>query len=126
MTRINCIPSSELTDKHLVAEYRELPRVFKLAAAYAARGSTKQLPTEYTLGKGHVMFFYDKLKWLMDRQMSLISEMQSRGFNPQYTQPERLLKYCPDHLFNDWSPTQQAQALNRQRIRERLDARKRT
>lgn len=23
MTRINCIPASELTDKHLIAEYRD-------------------------------------------------------------------------------------------------------
>jgi len=31
MTRINCIPVTELHNKHLVAEYRELPRIFKLA-----------------------------------------------------------------------------------------------
>ena len=28
MTRINCVPVEELTDKHLGAEYRELPRLF--------------------------------------------------------------------------------------------------
>lgn len=29
MTRINVIPVSELSDQHLIAEYRELPRVLK-------------------------------------------------------------------------------------------------
>lgn len=28
MTRINVVPVTELTDKHLLAEYRELPRIF--------------------------------------------------------------------------------------------------
>ena len=28
MTRINCIPPAELSDKHLLAEFHELPRVF--------------------------------------------------------------------------------------------------
>lgn len=31
MTRINCVPVRELGGKHLVAEYRELPRVYALA-----------------------------------------------------------------------------------------------
>ena len=35
MTRINCVPVEELHQKHLVAEYRELPRVFRLAEAAA-------------------------------------------------------------------------------------------
>ena len=30
MTRINCVPVTELHDRHLVAEYRELPRCFAL------------------------------------------------------------------------------------------------
>jgi len=30
MTRINCAPKKELSDKHLAAEYRELPRIFGL------------------------------------------------------------------------------------------------
>lgn len=30
MTRINLLPASELTDQHLIAEYRELPRIFTI------------------------------------------------------------------------------------------------
>lgn len=38
MTRINVVPVEELTTKHLVAEYRENPRVFALAhKAYTNR-----------------------------------------------------------------------------------------
>lgn len=55
MTRINCVPVEELTDKHLLAEYRELPRIFNLARA------VEDAPTEYVLGTGHMKFFYDKL-----------------------------------------------------------------
>lgn len=36
MTRINRIPVEELSRQHLVAEYRELPRVFALAGFSAA------------------------------------------------------------------------------------------
>lgn len=38
MTRINLIPPSELHYKHLVAEYRELPRVFGLVRRAQANG----------------------------------------------------------------------------------------
>ncbi len=37
MTRINCVPVEELSGPHLVAEYRELPRVFALAQRAATR-----------------------------------------------------------------------------------------
>lgn len=56
MTRINCVPVEELHQKHLVAEYRELPCVFKLAEAAAKRGGVVA-PDEYTLGAGHVKYW---------------------------------------------------------------------
>ncbi|ENT03393.1 hypothetical protein C038_02848 [Brucella sp. 63/311] len=43
MTRINCIPPAELTGPHLVAEYRELPRVFALVRAAIQRGEAPQI-----------------------------------------------------------------------------------
>lgn len=33
MTRINCVPVTELSQKHLVAEYREIGRVYALAVS---------------------------------------------------------------------------------------------
>jgi deoxyribonuclease (pyrimidine dimer) len=114
MTRINCIPVTELTNKHLVAEYRELPRVFKLARP------APDAPLEYTLGKGHVLFFYDKLKYCYQRQKELYNEMLKRGFKPTFD-PEGLKAfYQHTNVWNDWTPTPEALAINRERIRQRL------
>lgn len=126
MTRINCVPVEELTDKHLVAEYRELPRAFKLMRAAQDRGEAPtdgRNPREYTMGTGHVRFFYNKGLYLLRRQKALVAEMQRRGFNPQFTDPSELL---PEGLdlwrMMDWTPTPEALAINRQRIAERLAA----
>lgn len=122
MTRINCVPPSELSRQHLVAEYRELPRLFGLARRAAARGESPEdprNPRQYTLGKGHVRFFYNKLRWLATRQESLIIEMRSRGYNPSFTEPPDLSCMDPAWL-GDWEPSSAALALNRSRIAERL------
>lgn len=115
MTRINCIPVQELTNKHLVAEYRELPRIFRLARNNKPNES---FPTAYTLGQGHVKFFYNKLAYLEQRFYQLVEEMQRRGYKPNYsTIPE-----CdaPPELWQGWQPTNEAMELNRARIKERL------
>lgn len=122
MTRINCIPVNELTRAHLVAEYRELPRVFKLARKAAQRGfQAKDGPKDYTLGKGHVLFFYTRLSYLAKRQAQLVHEMQKRGYQPQFT--DSLFETyadIPAYMWNDWVPTAAALKINRQRIQERL------
>src|SRR5690606_3058429 len=84
MTRINCVPVQELSGPHLVAEYRELPRVFALAQKAAGRGALFQ-PTTYTLGKGHLLFFYTRLSYLARRHTELIEEMKRRGYKPAFS-----------------------------------------
>lgn len=122
MTRINVVKPRELGNRHLLAEYRELPRVFRLARAWFDRGGqVEELPREYTLGKGHVMFFYDKGLWLFNRQFDLYGECLERGFAVKHD-PARAREdffLMPAHLFNNWKPTRAAIALNRARIRER-------
>lgn len=123
MTRINCIPAAELTGPHLVAEYRELPRIFGLVRKRVAKGQKPadiQIPESYRLGAGHVLFFYDKLGWLVARQRQLIEEMQNRQYEPQFTDPDQLLAGIPDCWRGDWTPTADALELNRTRIQERL------
>ena len=62
MTRINCgIPPCELTDKHLMAEHREIKRIPNCIKK--GRYSMTGQPEVFTLGKGHVKFFYNKLKY---------------------------------------------------------------
>lgn len=119
MTRINVVPPTELTGKHLVAEYRELPRVFALARPL----TTKETIPHYTLGKGHVLFFYDKLHYCLKRQYLIVDEMRRRGFNPQFHPITLFTEYSrtKQHLWNDYTPTPEALAINRQRINERLN-----
>lgn len=122
MTRINCVPVTELTDKHLGAEYRELPRVFKLAYAAWLRGEDPAShPQAYTLGKGHVKFFYTRLWWLSRRFNEIYLEMRARGWNPQYSTVP-VLPRMPQSWHRDWQPTADALAANRARIADRLSA----
>lgn len=118
MTRINCVPVKELSVRHLVAEYRELPRVYALAIAAHKRGEN---PTahgkDYVLGKGHVKFFYSRLGYVTKRHRQLIREMQRRGYNPTYTHV--LLPDLPPAWCRNWRPTCTALDINRQRIKER-------
>lgn len=77
MTRINAgIKPSQLIDQHLLAEYRELPRVLTLALKAA---NNKPIPSEFTLGTGHVRFFYNKLMYLNLRYLSIVTELQQRN-----------------------------------------------
>lgn len=123
MTRINCVPVEELTGPHLVAEYRELPRVFALAAKAATRGKLSQ-PATYILGKGHMLFFYTRLEYLARRHQQLVREMKRRGYKPSFEGVQReQFPNIPETYWNDWTPTEEALALNRQRISERLGKR---
>lgn len=120
MTRINLIPPCELCDKHLLAEYRELPRIFHLARPCS------DAPDKYVLGKGHVKFFYDKLAFLINRQRQIIDECLKRGFKIQHKEVNLVLGSDRIDLYNDYNPTQEAIALNRARIAERLSKMKTT
>ena len=119
MTRINCVPVKELSGPHLVAEYRELPRVFALAEKAAARSAFSQ-PPDYTLGKGHIIFFYTRLGYLVQRHAELIEEMKRRGYKPSFTGIKREdFPSIPVSFWRSWEPTDKALRLNRQRIEER-------
>ena len=125
MTRINIIPTSELADQHLVAEYRELFMVGSaLQRTLKSKNCDKTLssiPEKFTLNTGHVKFFYNKGEYLHKRYNEIVEEMKRRGMNPD---PERVFKreQWPDELYNDWQPDDQELAIVRQRIQERIDA----
>lgn len=113
MTRINCVPAKELTQAHLIAEYRELPRI-----RHAWPRKTKPvIPKNYLMGKGHVTFFYDKGIWLENRHAELIAEMLNRGYNANL--PPLNLSHWPESAMNDWEATSEAIAVNKKRIAER-------
>ncbi|QXN72363.1 endonuclease V [Rhodobacter phage RcSimone-Hastad] len=122
MTRINLVPPEELSRQHLVAEYRELPRIFALVRAAQGKGlkpANLKAPTTYVLGRGHMLFFYDKCMFLLRRQQSLIREMRRRGYDPKFDYPNDLIVGLEQHWLGDYEPTNEARALNRARIKER-------
>jgi len=120
MTRINLVEPSSLHQKHLLAEYRELPRVFALVQAAELRGlrpGTAGIPAEFCLGTGHVKFFYNKLQFLTDRFYQLVTECKARGFNIAHTQPPFVI--TSSWWWGNYTPTPQAIALSAARIKER-------
>lgn len=124
MTRINCVPPSELVREHLLAEYRELPRVVALAnSAWKRRAAFERfIPASYAMGPGHVRFFHNKLGWVRKRFAALVAEMRARGYKPSYDRlPE--ITVGPEWL-GDWTPDDKALAINRARIAERLSTMK--
>ena len=123
MTRINIIPTEELADQHLVAEYREM---FMVGSALQRsikspnwEKNKKTWPETFTLNSGHVKFFYNKGEYLHKRYDELVSEMKRRGMKPD---PTRVFKreQWPDELYLDWEPTETEQLIVRQRIQERI------
>ncbi|RYF04980.1 MAG: endonuclease V [Oxalobacteraceae bacterium] len=122
MTRINVIPVQELSRQHLIAEYRELPRVFGLVKKAIDRGEipdVKAVPM-YTLGTGHVRFFYPLLGYLADRQAKIVAEMLARGYSPSHvTSLREEHADIPEPWWGSWEPCEIAEAINRARIAER-------
>ena len=122
MTRINCVPVEELSREHLVAEYRELPRAFRLVRKAILRGERpddRRNPPTYRLGTGHVRFFYPRLGYLARRQADLVGEMRRRGYRPAHDDPASLLNGIPEGWRGDWEPDAAALSASRDRIRER-------
>jgi len=123
VTRINCVDVRLLSGKHLVAEYRELPRIFGLVLKAQKRGLTaehyRQPVTEYVLGPGHCRFFYTRLNFLGGRYTRLVMEMRSRGYTVSHPHLPLWVSEIRTEWFGDWTPTQEAIALNTQRINER-------
>ena len=122
MTRINIIPVSELTDQHLIAEYREITMVpAALTRTLNSKSGfiKKKIPDRFTLNTGHVYFFYDKGLYLYNRYDNIVEEMILRGFNPDLKRifPKDIF---PFELFNDWTPTIKEQEIVRSRIKEKI------
>lgn len=90
MTRINSdLDPKILTRMHLLAELREITMV---PAALRRSLRTKSpnrilqsIPEKFTLNKGHVTFFYNKLGFLKKRFTKLTDEMKNRGYTPDYS-----------------------------------------
>jgi Pyrimidine dimer DNA glycosylase len=116
MTRINIgVDPSELCDQHLVAEYRETPRLWGLE-------SSQRAPERFKLGKGHVLFCAQYQGTLADRYVAPVSEMRRRGFKVTYPDPP--LDAIGGRRMSD-DAIREARPIVMERLREKYAAMKR-
>jgi len=119
MTRINvAVKPIELNDKMLIAEHREIKRIPNCVKK--GRYNLSGIPDKFTLGTGHVKFFYNKLEYLHDRYVDLYDECLKRGFN--VTNYEEAFNDLPDELYNWYDETNRDRKIILQRINERLNS----
>ena len=116
MTRINVgIKPEELSDKHLIAEHREIKRIPNCIKK--GRYNMDGQPNQFKLGKGHVKFFYDKLLYLWCRYNDIYDECIERGFN--VTAYHEAFNDMPEELCNDYVETERDRKLLLERIAEK-------
>jgi deoxyribonuclease (pyrimidine dimer) len=118
MTRVNILSPRRLTDQHLIAERLELTWV--LSSAKRSLESKHGLATHptYTLGKGHISFFHDKLGYIRDRFNELTEEMVARGMQPKMSWPDD--SWVPQDMKKSYTPTPAAVDIIIGRIKQRL------
>jgi len=119
MTRINLVNVNELTDQHLIAEYREItmvPAALKRTLNSRNGLDLDKIPIDFTLNKGHVTFFYNKGKYLFNRYRLLVYEMEQRGFQPNKNRQFPTQVFIEHNLFNDWAPSIKDLDIIRERI----------
>lgn len=116
MTRINTgIRASELPDKLLLAELREIKRIPNVIAKGNYR--MENIPERFTLGTGHVKFFYNKLEYLLERYNELRDEAIKRGFN--VSDFNDAWSNVPSMLMNGYQETERDRSLLIERIHEK-------
>ena len=124
MTRINLVNPRELSDQHLVAEYREIFMVgSSLQRSIKSKNWLKtknNIPVEFTLNKGHVTFFYNKGMYLDKRYSLLVKEMKRRGMNPDQKRKFKKSQW-PKYLYKDWKPKTKDLKIIRKRIEEKIN-----
>lgn len=116
MTRINVgIPVRSLSGKHLIAEHREIKRIPNIIVSGKAK--IKDIPLKFTLGKGHVKFFYNKCGYLLNRYKLIYLECIERGYKVQNY--ESAWDKVPKELMGDYNPSIKDREIVEQRIKER-------
>ena len=142
MTRINLFVPP--IDEHVRRARDESPRIATHVRKLINTNALHRLdsaPTAYTVqtadnpkgGKGHMMFFCNKLKYVERYYQAVRAECEARGFNGgefgnRDAWPHLLPKqwHTNDGQFiefwNDYQPTLEAIAINKKRMIERIPA----
>lgn len=118
MTRINsAVKVRLLTDEHLLSEHREIPRICSVYKKRVdANRSFNDVPKEFTLGTGHVMFFATKGGFTLDRYIEIYNECIKRGFKVE----DYRKNWDVYNILNDYKPTKNEYQLLLERISDRL------
>ena len=117
MSRVNVgISPKLLSDQHLVAESVEITMITGNLRMhnYKLKSPT---PLKFSLGKGHMNFFKDKIIYLAQRLAAVNSEMRERGFKPG---THINVEEFPKELQNMWHPDSVDSLQVRMRVVERL------
>lgn len=118
MTRINSILQvSNLTDEHLLAEHREIKRICSRFSKRLLLNKFDDIPKNFTLGKGHEIFFLDKGHFTLTRYKLIHLECIRRGFKVQNYESNWKV-YKDTKYFNGWTDNGLELILNR--IKERI------
>ncbi|MEC7880940.1 MAG: pyrimidine dimer DNA glycosylase/endonuclease V [Chloroflexota bacterium] len=124
MTRINLVHPKELSNQHLIAEYREIfmvgPALQRSMKSKNWNKTRQDIPSEFTLNTGHVKFFYNKGKYLNNRYKLIVKEMKRRGMNPDSNRKFKKEQF-PSKFYKDWSPTLKDLEIIRKRINEKIE-----
>ena len=118
MTRINsAIKVKFLTDEHLLAEHREIPRICSVYKKRIDNGKGfTDVPSDFTLGTGHVLFFANKGTFTLNRYIEIYNECIRRGFKVE----DYKKNWSVYNVFNNYKPTDKEYKILVERISERL------
>ena len=112
MTRLNLVQPEDLTQRHLVAEYKEITQFMHLIEKRVNNNHAfDDIPSSYRLNGGHCLFFYNKGKYISKRFVELYNEMKNRGiavdddlYRERLERIERIYNLNPDLLNRDYEP----------------------
>jgi len=117
MVRINLIDPKCLADQHLIAEYNEILMFMGYIKKYS-NINLEKIPKEYLLGKGHVLFFKNKLKYLKRRHEKIRKEMKKRNFLARIKL--NISSFRKD-LKNDWKEKEKDKDIIKKRLIEKIN-----
>jgi len=115
MVRINLISPRKLSDQHLIAEYNE---ILMLVGHVKKFPEINEMPDKYSLGKGHITFFKNKLKYLKERHELIKKEMKRRGF--VYRRKINLGNFKKE-LRNNWRPSKKDKGIIKKRLIQKIN-----
>ncbi len=125
MTRINLIPAKLLLDQHLMAEKKEINQLAgqMQKSLRSPNFNYYRLPQAYTLGTGHVRFWYPYGVFIRNRHREIYDECVRRNFKVEDNFND-VWKYCTvgGHNYNrDFNPNQAQLNISANRILIRFE-----